>query len=216
MYFITDRRRMGRRFINVVRGAARGGAFMIQVREKDLADGALLALTKRVAREAKPWGAKVLVNGRMDVAALAGADGAHLGKTTIPVKAARRAMGKNFLLGYSAHSIREAKRAERDGADFITFGPVFASRDKRKGSPKGASGLRRAAGALRVPVYALGGISIENVEELKGTGIHGVAAISAVAEAASPARAVRALRSSLAARRQTTRIQNARASKRAR
>lgn len=193
VYFITDRHLMKRRYMQIVREAAKGGAEMIQVREKDLADGELLELTRRVVRAARPYRRKVLVNGRFDVARLAGASGVHLGKSTVPVEAVRRAMGKKFLIGYSAHSLREAREAERRGADFVTYSPVFPTRAPWKGRPKGTAQLRRVAAALRIPVYALGGVSSANVARLEGTGVRGVAAVSAIACARSPREAVRAL-----------------------
>lgn len=186
---ITDRRMAGgeARLLRVVRAAARAGAAMVQVREKDLPDGALLALTRNIIRVARPFGAKVLVNGRLDVALLAGADGVHLGASTLPVRVVRKVAGRPWLIGYSAHSAAEARRAERDGADFAFFSPVFTTLGK--GKPKGVAALRRVARALRMPVFALGGITPDNAPLLRGSGISGIAVLSAVMASPAPGRA---------------------------
>ncbi len=152
-------------------GAAGIGA--VQIREKDLEDGALYDLTRR-AREALPPATRVLVNGRLDVALAAGADGAHLPADGLPAAPLRVRFGPDVLLGRSTHSLEEVERARDEGVDYVAFGPVYAT--PGKGEPVGLGALARAA-ALSVPVYALGGVTLERFAELAAAGAAGVAAI---------------------------------------
>lgn len=158
---------------------AESGVDGVQIREKDLGDRALLELT-RAARGILPAGTGLLVNGRLDVALAAGADGAHLPADGVPL-AALRALRKRFgpavLLGRSTHSLEEVERAVRDGADYVTFGPVYATPSKAAyGPPVGLESLGRAA-RLGIPVYALGGVTLSRFDELAAAGAAGVAAI---------------------------------------
>jgi len=190
---ITDRTRSrGRSVEKVAAAAVHGGVRMVQVREKDLPTRALLDLVRAVIRAAADaaGGAgrvKVFVNDRLDVALAAGAQGVQLGASTIPVAAARR-IAPGLAIGYSAHAIEEALEAERDGADFVTFGPVYETRSPGVKAPaQGLGRLAEVCGALCVPVFALGGITAERVPEVIAAGAKGVAVVSAVTEAADSA-----------------------------
>lgn len=153
----------------------------VQIREKHLDDRALLGLALS-ARAALPPPAVVLVNGRVDIALAAGADGAHLPGDGVPIAPLRRRFGPGrfgpeIILGRSTHSVEEVEQAMRDGADYVTFGPVYATPSKeRYGPPRGIAELARAAG-LGIPVYALGGVTLARFEELAGAGAAGAAAI---------------------------------------
>ncbi len=149
----------------------------MQIREKDLDDRDLYELA-RLARAALPPPTRLLVNGRLDVALAAGADGVHLPADGVPAAALRARFGRfeegGVLIGRSTHSVEEVERARDDGVDYVTFGPVFAT--PGKGSPVGLDGLARAA-AAGVPVLALGGVTLERLEEIARAGAAGVAAI---------------------------------------
>lgn len=152
-------------------GAA--GAAAVQIREKDLDDRAILEL----ARQARAVLPTVLVNGRLDLALAAGADGAHLPADGVPVAALRRRFGQGVLLGVSTHSVAEVERAFRDGADYVTFGPVWPTPSKeRYGPPLGPGELARAA-RVGIPVYALGGVMLSRFGEAAAAGAAGVAGI---------------------------------------
>lgn len=158
-----------------------GGAVAVQLREKDLDDRALLALA-RTARTLLPPPHLLLVNGRVDVALAAGADGVHLPAAGLPLAPLRRlaaAHGRNLLLGRSTHRLEEVEAAREEGADYVTFGPVYPTPSKAAyGAPPGLGGLRRAA-AVGVPVLALGGVTAERLAEVAAAGAHGAAAIRA-------------------------------------
>ena len=156
------------------------GVDWIEVREKDLAGGPLLQLVSRIRTRAAP--AQVLVNDRLDVALAAGAGGVHLGEEGLPVAAVRawpgeRATG-HFRIGKSCHSLDAARAAETDGADYIFFGPVFATPSKLAyGAPQGTGRLAAVCRAVKIPVIAIGGISPENAAECIAAGAAGLAAI---------------------------------------
>jgi thiamine-phosphate pyrophosphorylase len=155
---------------------AAAGVGAVQVREKDLDDRTVYELARQ-ARAALPSPATVLVNGRVDLALAAGADGAHLPANGVPVAALRRRFGQGVLLGVSTHRVEEVESAMRDGADYVTFGPVWPTPSKeRYGPPLGAGELARAA-RVGIPVYALGGVMLSRFGEAAEAGAAGVAGI---------------------------------------
>jgi thiamine-phosphate pyrophosphorylase len=153
-------------------GGAAAGDLAVQLREKDLDDRALYALARR-ARSLLPSSVPLLVNGRLDIALAAGADGVHLPADGVPASALR-ARFKTALIGRSTHTVAEVERARDEGADYAVFGPVYAT--PGKGEPVGVAALARAA-ATGLPVYALGGVTLDRFAELAAAGAAGVAAI---------------------------------------
>lgn len=195
LYLITDRQQTaGRELPAVVAAALAGGARCIQLREKDLASRQLFDLARELRRLTREYGARLLINDRIDVALAAEADGVHLGINSLPLGEARRILGPGRLIGYSAHSSAEALRAEQDGADFVTFGPVYHTPSKAAyGAPQGLERLSETARSLAIPVFALGGVKKTSISEVMAAGCHGVALISAIIGAADPAEATNEL-----------------------
>jgi len=170
---ISDRASLDLPFSTWLGRLAAAGVGAVQIREKDLDDRAVLEL----ARQARAALSTVLVNGRLDLALAAGADGAHLPADGVPVAALRRRFGPGVLLGVSTHSVAEVERALQDGADYVTFGPVWPTPSKeRYGPPLGTGELARAARA-GIPVYALGGVMLSRFGEAAAAGAAGVAGI---------------------------------------
>jgi thiamine-phosphate pyrophosphorylase len=194
LYLITDRRAflrspeithddLPRLQLEAIGMAARAGCRLIQIREKDMGAKALAAFTRAAAERARPHGARVLVNDRLDVAMAAGADGVHLRASSIPAREVRALASKkgldDFLIGVSTHSAAEAKSAEEGGADFIVCGPVYDTPTKRAfGPPLGLDVLAEICGAVKIPVLAIGGINLSNYREALRRGAAGVAAVS--------------------------------------
>jgi thiamine-phosphate pyrophosphorylase len=173
---ISDRASLGDLGIEMadwLRALGKAGIDAVQLREKDLDDRALYGLT-RLARSILPPAVRLLVNGRLDVALAAGADGIHLPADGVPVAALRARFGGGLLIGRSTHTVAEVERARDGGADYVTFGPVYAT--PGKGAPVDSGELARAA-ASGLPVYALGGITLERFGELATAGAAGIAAI---------------------------------------
>lgn len=170
---ISDRASLAVAMPDWLRALGAAGVGAVQLREKDLEDRDLFALA-RLARAALPPATRLLVNGRLDVAIAAGADGVHLPGDGVPVRPLRHRFGAGVLIGRSTHTLDEVRRARDDGADYVTFGPVYET--PGKGAPVGVAELARAA-AVGIPVYALGGITLEKLGELAGAGAAGIAAI---------------------------------------
>jgi len=188
LYLISDRHQTaGRALINVVEEALKGGVKALQLREKDLDDDDLLELARRLRLLTREYGARLLINGRLDICLEVGADGVHLGAGGVSIDEVRRSQGKELLIGYSAHSIDEACQAEAAGASYVTFGPVYPTPSKAAyGEPLGLEKLRQACGRLRIPLFALGGVKRDNLAAAMACGAHGIALISAVIAAPDP------------------------------
>ena len=175
LMMVTDRARAGGALPDEARAAALAGVEFIQLREKDLAGRALLELARSVVAAVEGTAARVLVNGRPDVAVLAGAHGVHLPAEGLPVAAVRRAFPL-LLVGASCHSEEAARAAAAAGASLVLFGPVYATPGKEQRA-QGIEALARVVRAAGVDVYAIGGIDPEGAAGVLEAGARGVAAI---------------------------------------
>lgn len=184
LYLITDRKLIKHyaSLITVVKEALKGGARAIQLREKDLGTRELLKLAYKMRELTKKYNAKLFINDRLDIALASGADGVHLTQNSIPVDAVRNAVhASRFSIGVSTHSLKEAVEAEKKGADFITLGPVYRTPSKLKyGAPLGIEALKKVSKKIKIPVFAIGGVKISKVNELRNAGAYGVAVISEI------------------------------------
>jgi len=184
LYLITDRKHLSltQNLLAAVRQSLRGGVKAIQLREKDLDTRELLKLAYKMRELTAKYDAKLFINDRFDIALAAGADGVHLTQNSIPADVVRKVVhASRFLIGVSTHSLKEAREAERAGADFITLGPIYRTPSKLKyGKPLGLDKLEEISRKVRIPVFALGGIKSHRVKEAKKAGAYGVAMISEV------------------------------------
>ena len=173
--------------MEVVRHALEGGVRAVQLREKDLSSAELYRLAFELRAMTRSYGARLLINDRLDIALAVEADGVQLGINSLPVAAARRLLGRQMIIGYSAHAIDEALRVQDDGADFVTFSPVYYTPSKAAyGEPCGVKKLASAASALDIPVIALGGLKQANISETLSANVQGIAVISAILAASDP------------------------------
>jgi thiamine-phosphate pyrophosphorylase len=185
----------------VIRETVRAGVDIVQVREKDLTSRELIILVEEAlsaTREQGMGGARVVVNDRVDVALAGGADGAHLAAHSMPVQVVRRFVPRAFVIGVSCHSLGEAMAAESGGADYLVLGPVFETPSKLGyGPPLGLEELRNVASRIRIPVLALGGITVDRIRPCLEAGASGIAGIRIFQDCESVQERVRELRTQL-------------------
>jgi len=200
LYLVTDRNQTGGRdLLWVLERALEGGVRAVQLREKDLGGRELFVLAEKTKRLCERYQANLFVNDRVDVALGVDAEGVHLGGDSMPVRAARELLGAEKLIGVSTHSIKEAREAEQEKADFILFGPVYFTASKAAyGEPQGLGRLKKVVEKISLPVYAIGGVKVGNIAEVKETGVRGIALISAVLSASDPRVATRRILETLA------------------
>ena len=168
-----------RALLQVIAAAVRAQISLVQIREKAAAPRTLYEVTRRAAALTRGSRTRLLVNDRADIARAAGADGVHLTTQSMDTADVRRAFGPDFLIGVSTHNEGEARAAHTGGADFITFGPIYDTPDKRGyGAPLGLARLRAiVAGVAPLPVVALGGIALRHAPDIARSGAAGLAAI---------------------------------------
>jgi thiamine-phosphate diphosphorylase len=169
----------GRSPTAILREFLKGGAKLIQLRAKELTSAEFFNVAKEASRLAHEAGAIFIVNDRLDIALASNADGVHLGQEDLPLNVARKILGKAKLIGVSTHDLSQAREAERDGADYIGFGPIFGTTTKEtRYSPRGLEMLREIRKTVKLPVVAIGGITESNVTQVWQAGADSAAIIS--------------------------------------
>jgi thiamine-phosphate pyrophosphorylase len=189
LYVLVDGGPDLRSFERLIESLVEAGVGAIQLRDKNLADRELLARARRIAELTRNSSTLFIMNDRPDLAALAGADGVHVGQDELSVKDARRIVGPHSLIGVSTHSIEQARAAVLDGANYIGVGPTFPSATKEFAEFTGPQLLRQVAAEIRLPAFAIGGITIENLPQVLSAGFSRVAVSGAITAAADPPRA---------------------------
>ncbi len=182
LLFVTDRNLSDKSLVSIVKTASANGLRSVQLREKDLQGGGLLKLAVSIRSATAKYKTKLIINDRLDIALLSGADGIHG-----PVNGMERSTAKKFagkmIAGKSVHSLKDALKAEKDGFDYLLFGPVFRTPAKIKyGSPQGLNKLKEICNKVKVPVFAVGGITPARTKKCLMAGAHGVAVIRALME----------------------------------
>ena len=181
LYAVTDRAWLqGRRLEEQVEEALRGGATLVQLREKQLDEQALLREATGLARLCHRYGVPLIVNDDVRVAMKSGADGVHVGQDDMEAAAVRRLLGPDMILGVTAKTVEQALRAQEAGADYLGSGAVFGSSTKLNAKPMTRETLASICAAVSLPVVAIGGIHRGNLAGLAGTGISGVAIVSGI------------------------------------
>ena len=189
LYLITDRNQVaaGQTLSSVVEAALQGGVKAVQLREKDLSAAELLPMALELRELTRRYDARLLLNDHIELALSVHADGVHLGGHSLPTDVVRKRVGPELLIGVSTHSSAEITRASEQGADFVTFGPIFATPSKAAfGPPQGLDALTEACRVSPLPVFALGGISASRAAAVRQAGASGIALISAIIASPSP------------------------------
>jgi len=178
---ILDRGLVGDRDISLIaEGLIAGGARAIQYRAKGLRDNAFIEDAKRLRELIKPGQCSLIINDRADIALTVGADGVHLGQDDMPYSEARELLGREKLIGISTHSAAQAVEAEAIGADYIGVGPIFKTSTKPDLEPIGIDVVREVAAKVKITTLFIGGIDLENIDEVLAAGGNAVAVASAI------------------------------------
>lgn len=185
----------GRDLAYLAEEAVRGGVTIVQLRAKGSGTREFLGLATRMAAALKGRSVPLIINDRVDIALACGADGVHLGQDDMPIGKARELLGSTRIIGVSANTLKEAREAERFGADYIGLGPVYATASKVTDLPVlGPEGIRRMRQKLDIPIIAIGGIDAGNAADVRNAGAAGIAVVSAILGAPDAYMAAAALR----------------------
>lgn len=186
LYLVTDNSDDVEKFLNTIEEGIKGGVSVVQIREKtaDTLDFYNLAL--KVKEITTKYDVPLIINDRVDVALAIDANGVHIGQSDMPCDVTRRLVGKDKIVGVSAATIDEAKKAQRDGADYIGTGAVFPTATKDDAPSVTKDELKEIVDSIDIPVVAIGGINLDNASELIDTGIAGLSVVSAIMSSDNP------------------------------
>jgi thiamine-phosphate pyrophosphorylase len=188
----------GRTNLEILHAVIDGGVRIVQLREKECSTRALYRMAERFRQETARAGVLLIINDRIDVALAVGADGVHLGQDDLPIPAARR-IGPHLILGASTHTLEEALRAEREGADYVNIGPIFPTRTKEGVSDfLGPKAIDSISPGLSIPYTVMGGINASNLDLVLEQGARRIAMVTAVTQAPNVSETVRRLRERIA------------------
>ena len=200
LYFITDSTTVPEeRFLPVVEAACKGGATIIQLREKDKSTREYMQLAEAVHAITSRYNIPLIIDDRVDEALAIGAEGVHVGQSDMPVHVARKLMGEGKIVGVTAKTVPQALEAYEQGADYLGCGAIYPTTTHVKTVITPVETLKEVVKAVPIPVNAIGGLNKDNIFVLKGSGIAGVCAVSAIMKAADPETAARELKAAFKA-----------------
>lgn len=198
LYLCTDRELMSCKTIeDSVEQGIKGGCSIVQLREKNCSSRDFFELAKRVRSITEKYNVPLIINDRVDIALLSGADGVHLGQSDLPCSEVRKIAGENFIIGVSAATVSEAKKAQDDGADYLGVGAMFPTSTKTNTRPVDKKTLNEIRNAVNIPFVIIGGIKKDNISNFKNCGINGAAVISAVVAEKNIEQAAREMRKAI-------------------
>lgn len=187
LYLVTDKRnKTDEEFLEIIEKAIKGGTTVVQIREKEGETLDFYNLALKVKEITSKYNVPLIVNDRIDVALAIKSEGVHIGQTDMPADVARSLIGDEMILGVSASTVEEARKAENDGADYIGTGAVFPTATKDDAPSITKDDLKEVTGSINIPTVAIGGITLENASELAGTGIAGISVVSAIMNSKDP------------------------------
>ena len=187
LYLVTDKRnKTDEEFLEIIEEAIKGGTTVVQIREKEGETLDFYNLALKVKEITSKYNVPLIVNDRIDVALAIKSEGVHIGQTDMPADVARSLIGDEMILGVSASTVEEARKAEKDGADYIGTGAVFPTATKDDAPSITKDDLKEVTGSINIPTVAIGGITLKNANELAGTGIAGISVVSAIMNSKDP------------------------------
>ena len=201
LYLIADAEyASGRDLVPLIEEAVKGGVTVVQVRGKGLPFDDFLELARRLKTVLKPRRVPLLINDRVDIALASGAAGVHLGQEDMPPALARKMLARNTVIGNSVNTPEEAREAERQGANYVGLGPVFATATKATDLPVvGPEGIRAVRDKISIPIVAIGGITPRNAGAVREAGADGIAVVSSILGAQDARKAARELKKAFGA-----------------
>ena len=195
VYLVTDRRnKTDDEFLNIIEEAIKGGTTVVQLREKTASTKEFYELALKVKEITTRYEVPLLINDRIDIALAIDSEGVHIGQDDMPADIAREIIGEDKILGVSASTVEEAKKAQMDSADYIGSGAVFPTSTKDDADSVSKDELKEIVDSIDIPVVAIGGITVENASTLKSSGIAGFSVVSAIMSAEDPKEASRKLK----------------------
>lgn len=186
LYLVTDNSSDEEKFLNTIEESIKGGVKVVQIREKTADTLTFYNLALKVKKITDKYNVPLIINDRVDVALAIDADGVHVGQSDMPCDITRKLIGENKILGISASTITEAKKAQEDGADYIGTGAVFPTATKDDAPSVTKDELKNIAESIDIPVVAIGGIKLNNVHEIKDCGIKGISVVSEIMDSENP------------------------------
>ncbi|MCX5696101.1 MAG: thiamine phosphate synthase [Candidatus Omnitrophica bacterium] len=180
LYLILDKDVFKRSVLDTARKLAKSGVDMIQLRDKSSFPEVLLEEAILLNQELKNTPTLFIVNDNPDIAKLSGSDGLHIGQKDIPIQEARRLLGRNKIIGVSCSNLKQALKAQKEGADYIGIGPIFKTKTKRDCQPIGLKGLSGLSQRIKIPVFAIGNINRINLKKIVASGINRIALCRAI------------------------------------
>lgn len=196
LYLVADTEfAAGKDLLPRIREAVLGGVTVVQLRAKDLGTRDFLELASRISEQLGKLGVPFLINDRVDISLACGAAGVHLGQDDMPPDRAKKLLGRSKIIGVSVNTLKEAREAERLGADYVGLGPIYATTTKNTDLPiVGSEGIRRMHKLIDIPIIAIGGINAGNATDVLRAGAAGVAVVSAILGAADARKAAAELK----------------------
>lgn len=186
LYLVTNNSEDEEKFLNIIEESLKGGVSVVQLREKKAETLDFYNLALKVKEITQKYNVPLIINDRIDIALAIDADGVHVGQSDMPAKTARSMIGEDKILGVSAANIKEAKKAQRDSADYIGVGAVYPTNTKDDATSVPKKELKEIVKSVDIPVVAIGGITQENAHELNDCEIDGLSVVSAIMEAKNP------------------------------
>ncbi|HAH19157.1 MAG TPA: thiamine phosphate synthase [Eubacterium sp.] len=181
LYGITDRSWLnGRTLSEVVKESLEGGVTIIQIREKDIDEKNFLEEAKEIKKICEKFNVPLIINDNVEIAKMVDADGVHLGQDDMDIEEARKILGPEKIIGITAKTIEQAKEAQMKGADYLGSGAIYTSGTKQNAKRLTVENLKAICASVEIPVVAIGGLTYDNIDVLKDSGISGIAVVSAI------------------------------------
>lgn len=186
LYLVTNNSEDEEKFLNIIEESLKGGVSVVQLREKKAETLDFYNLALKVKEITQKYNVPLIINDRIDIALAIDAEGVHIGQSDMPAQIARLLIGKDKILGVSAANIKEAKKAQRDSADYIGVGAVYPTNTKDDATSVSKKELKEIVKSVDIPAVAIGGITQENAHKLNDCGIDGISVVSAIMNSQNP------------------------------